>query len=90
MITGKKDDSMSHSDVSKYSAIVFTNPIEKQISPPKNEPVKAETESGDDYSEDEDFDDDFEPYETSNEEEDKPSGESLVIPKSKEVEKRTP
>ena len=33
------------------------------------------TESEEDYSED-DFDDDFEPYETSNEEEEKPSGPS--------------
>lgn len=65
----------SHSDVSKYSAVVFTNPVEHWISPPKNEASKAMTESEEDYSED-DFDDDFEPYETSNEEEEKPSGPS--------------
>jgi hypothetical protein len=75
LITGKKSD-RSLSSASKYSAVVFTNPIEKQISPPKNEPAKA-SESEDDYSED-DFDDDFEPYETSNEGDKPPSGESIV------------
>ena len=90
MITGKKtkiNTDRSHSDASKYSAVVFTNPVEYQISPPKNEPSKAKTESEEDYSED-DFDDDFEPYETSNEEDEKPSGpsgEQSLLPKSKEA-----
>lgn len=50
------------SAVSRYSAVVFTNPVE-QIS----KKSKKKTESDDDDYED-DFEDEFEAYETSDEE----------------------
>ena len=52
-------ESLDKSVASKYSAVVFTKEIEHQ---PKPIPDKKST-SEDDYQ---DFEDDFEPYETSN------------------------
>lgn len=52
------------SDASKYSAVVFTVPVEKL---PK-EPAKAsEVTDEEDEEYEDDFEDEFEPYETSNE-----------------------
>lgn len=56
------------SEVSKYSAVVFT--IAKPTPEPKPQPEAREpTEEEDEENYDDDFDDDFEPYETSNENE---------------------
>jgi hypothetical protein len=72
--SGKLDDDKSQGDVSKYSAVVFTNPdadkFKINAKEDKPEISKKETEEEEDYSDDDDFEDDFEPYETSNEDED--------------------
>ena len=70
--SGKLDDELDKSQggVSKYSAVVFTNPNEEKLKKSIEKPEKAPTskaESEEEYSDD-DFEDDFEPYETSNEE----------------------
>ena len=49
------------SAVSRYSAVVFTNPVEQM-----SKKSKKKTESDDDYEDD--FEDEFEAYETSDEE----------------------
>jgi hypothetical protein len=63
--SGRSDiDDKSLGGVSKYSAVVFTNPT-AQVEKAKS--IDKKTSEEDEYSEDDDFEDDFEPYETSNE-----------------------
>ena len=56
--------SSQKSKASKYSAVPFSRPIAFEA--PAREEEKMDATSQDDYSEDE-FEDDFEPYETSHE-----------------------
>lgn len=67
---------------SKYSAVVFTVPIEKQK---KEQPKESERTDEEDEDYEDDFEDDFEPYETSNEDQrtdaNGKSNTSGVVPK---------
>ena len=65
--------------MSKYSAIVFTNPVDIQLKEkPENIVVKKSDETPeDDY---EDFEDDFEPYETSNENDETDKSNKANVP----------
>lgn len=80
-LTGNSDNDLTGKDskkdrppseVSKYSAVVFTiakPPPEPKPKPEAEEKKKEPTEEEDGENYDDDFDDDFEPYETSNENE---------------------
>lgn len=75
---GRKDNERPASKMSgqsKYSAVVFTVPVEppsqekNQAQPQGKSSAEQEKEDSDDEDYEDDFEDDFEPYETSNEEE---------------------
>jgi hypothetical protein len=78
MKTPRKDQNRPASGASKYSAIVFTAPVDPPIK--KKLSQKSSNENYEDY-------DDFEPYETSNEGEHKETEQSK--PTTKQEPKNT-